>query len=83
MVHGLKKFCEEYGVTLKVKREVHGTDDGTIFYQSREEGYTVISGTTLTIKISDSSSNGDEEDLCNEELEDCSELEDDPSESLE
>ncbi len=79
----VRQFCEEYGVTLKVKREVHGTDDGTIFYQSREEGYTVISGTTLTIKISDSSSNGDEEDLCNEELEDCSELEDDPSESLE
>ena len=78
----VRQFCEEYGVTLKVKREVHGTDDGTIFYQSREEGYTVISGTTLTIKISDSSSNG-EEDLCNEELEDCSELEDDPSESLE
>ena len=79
----VRQFCEEYGVTLKVKREVHGTDDGTIFYQSREEGYTVISGTTLTIKISDSSSNGEEEDLCNEELEDCSELEDDPSESLE
>jgi beta-lactam-binding protein with PASTA domain len=82
------QFCEEYGVTLKVKREAHSSDDGTIFYQSRREGYTVISGTSLTIKVSDSTAVESGEDDCNPDLsDDCdvsgSELEDDESGNLE
>ena len=48
----VQAFCDEHGVTLKVD-EVPGTsyDIGSIYYQSRTEGYTVASGTTLTIKI--------------------------------
>ena len=80
------QFCEEYGVTLKIKREAHSSDDGTIFYQSRSEGYTVISGTSLTIKVSDSSAATDDKEECDSELEDCSvssNLEDDESGNLE
>ena len=80
----VEQFCEEYGVTLNVKREVHSSDDGTIFYQSRSKGYTVISGTSLTIKVSDSSV-GDNKEVCDPELEDCStsSLEDEESGNLE
>lgn len=80
------QFCEEYGVTLKVKREAHSSDDGTIFYQSRSKGYTVRSGTSLTIKVSDNAASSDEKEECDPELEDCStssDLEDDESENLE
>lgn len=80
------QFCEEYGVTLKIKREAHSSDDGTIFYQSRSEGYTVISGTSLTIKVSDSSVTTDDKEECDSELEDCSvssDLEDNESGNLE
>ncbi len=80
------QFCEEYGVTLKIKREAHSSDDGTIFYQSRSKGYTVISGTSLTIKVSDSSAATDDKEECDSELEDCSvssNLEDDESGNLE
>ena len=80
------QFCEQYGVTLKIKREAHSSDDGTIFYQSRSEGYTVISGTSLTIKVSDSSATTDDKEECDSELEDCSvssDLEDNESGNLE
>ncbi len=83
----VQRFCDEYGVTLKIKREANSSDDGTIFYQSRKEGYTVISGTSLTIKVSDSSVDDEGEEICDPELEDCSgggsELEDDDSGALE
>ena len=83
-VEDVEQFCEEYGVTLNIKREVHSSDDGTIFYQSRSKGYTVISGTSLTIKVSDSSV-GDNKEVCDPELEDCStsSLEDEESGNLE
>ncbi|MGN1370948.1 MAG: Stk1 family PASTA domain-containing Ser/Thr kinase [Candidatus Coprovivens sp.] len=83
-VEDVEQFCEEYGVTLNIKREVHSSDDGTIFYQSRAKGYTVISDTSLTIKVSDSSV-GDNKEVCDPELEDCSNssLEDDESGNLE
>ena len=69
---------------MNIKREVHSSDDGTIFYQSRSKGYTVISGTSLTIKVSDSSV-GDNKEVCDPELEDCStsSLEDEESGNLE
>ena len=63
----VQKFCDEYGVTLKVVREANSSyDDGVIFYQSRKEGYTVASGTTLTIKVADSTVVSEGEEIeCN------------------
>ena len=51
-VSEVEDFCEEYGVTL-TKQEVETTEyaAGTIFYQSRAAGTTVVSGAKLTIKI--------------------------------
>ncbi len=51
-VADVQKFCDEYGVKLIVE-EVPNTsyNVGTIFEQSRSKGYTVASGTTLTIKV--------------------------------
>ncbi len=51
-VEDVQQFCDEYDVTLKIVEESNNSyDEGTIFYQSRKEGYTVASGTTLTIKV--------------------------------
>ena len=48
----VQAFCDEHGVTLKVEEKPNtSVDVGRIFYQSRTEGYTVASGTTLTIRI--------------------------------
>lgn len=48
----VKKFCEQYGVTLDVQRIPEPNyDEGRIYYQSRKEGYTVTSGTKLIIRI--------------------------------
>ena len=51
-VSEVESFCEEYGVNL-TKQEVETTEyaEGTIFYQSRSAGSTVVSGAKLTIKI--------------------------------
>lgn len=71
----VQDFCDKHGVTLKVEEVASSSYDvGRIFYQSRTEGYTVASGTTLTIKIaiagSDDSNDGtddsSEEDVCTE-----------------
>ncbi len=48
----VQAFCDEYNITLKP--EVVETDeyaDGAIFYQSRPQGYTIVAGTTLTIRV--------------------------------
>lgn len=48
----VKKFCDKYNVTLEIKRvEDSSYDEGTIYKQSRPEGYTVSSGTTLVIYV--------------------------------
>ena len=51
-VSEVEDFCDEYGVNL-TKQEVETTEHaaGTIFYQSRAAGTTVVSGAKLTIKI--------------------------------
>ena len=51
-VSEVEDFCDEYGVNL-TKQEVETTvyAAGTIFYQSRAAGTTVVSGAKLTIKI--------------------------------
>ncbi len=51
-VSEVEDFCEEYGVVL-TKKEVETTEYavGTVIYQSRTAGSTVVSGAKLTIKI--------------------------------
>ena len=51
-VEEVENFCSEYGVTL-TKKEVETTEyaAGSIIYQSRAAGTTVVSGAKLTIKI--------------------------------
>ena len=71
-INVVEKFCKEHGVILDIKYQT-GTsyDAGTIFKQSRNEGYTVESGTTFIIYVA--------EDAPDEELEEepsgCNELE--------
>ena len=51
-VEEVENFCSEYGVTL-TKKEVETTEyaDGSIIYQSRAAGTTVVSGAKITIHI--------------------------------
>lgn len=51
-VEEVENFCSEYGVTL-TKKEVETTEyaAGSIIYQSRAAGTTVVSGTKITIHI--------------------------------
>ena len=51
-VSEVESFCEEYGVNL-TKQEVETTEypEGTVFYQSRTAGSTVVNGARLTIKV--------------------------------
>lgn len=45
-------FCEKYGVTLKTELvETDEYEEGTIIYQNKPEGYTVVAGVTLIIKV--------------------------------
>ena len=61
-VEEVREFCENYGVNLKVEeKETDEYGDGTIFYQSRPEGYTIVSGTTLTIRVAKAPDFTDEE----------------------
>ncbi|MEG0794415.1 MAG: Stk1 family PASTA domain-containing Ser/Thr kinase [Bacilli bacterium] len=48
----VKSFAEEMGITLSVTEvETKEYKNGTVFYQSRAAGSTVISGVTLRIKV--------------------------------
>ena len=64
----VEDFCDEYGVVL-TKKEVETNDypAGSIIYQSRAAGSTVVSGAKLTINIavapSDGNNNPDDGDL--------------------
>lgn len=61
-VDEVREFCENYGVNLKVEeKETDEYGDGAIFYQSRPEGYTIVSGTTLTIRVAKAPDFTDEE----------------------
>ncbi len=51
-VDQVQAFCDEHSVVLKVTYDTSSSyNPGTIFYQSRAEGYTVTEGTTLNIKV--------------------------------
>ena len=51
-VEKVQAFCDEHNVTLKINYEpTSNYNPGAIIYQSREKGFTVTEGTTLTIKV--------------------------------
>ena len=68
-VDDVQSFCDEYGITLKITyvENTGSYEVGAIIGQSRKEDYTVTSNTTLTIKVADEVTTGEEEDIeeCN------------------
>ncbi len=59
-VEQVQAFCDEHNVTLKVTYDTSSSyNPGTIFYQSREKGFTVTEGTTLTIKVAKANDGSD------------------------
>lgn len=66
-IEEIRKFCEEYGVTLETKEEIkEGVEEGTIIAQSKPEGYVIRAGTKLIITIAKSGA-GDQIDTCTDE----------------
>ena len=62
-------FCEEYDIELKVEYvETADYEDGTVFYQSKPKGYTVVSDTTLKIKVAKAPTSEENESDCVEGL---------------
>lgn len=63
----VQAFCDEHNVSLKINYETSSSyNPGTIIYQSRQKGYTVTEGTSLTIRIAkanDGSINTEEENI--------------------
>ncbi len=48
----VQAFCDEHNVSLKINYETSSSyNPGTIIYQSRQKGYTVTEGTSLTIRV--------------------------------
>lgn len=61
-IDDIQAFCDDNGVILNVTyEETTQYATGTIISQSRPEGYTVTSGTTLTIKVAQEPVVDDEE----------------------
>ena len=68
-VDEVKSFAEEMGVDLTVQEvETNEYSEGTIFYQSREAGSTVVKGASLRIRVAITPSANDSDDT-NTELE--------------
>lgn len=60
----VKKFCDEYGITLKVEeREDDSVSPGTITAQSRAAGSEIAERTTLTITVAIKSKAKEAEDM--------------------
>ena len=48
----VQAFCDKYGVTLKIIEDINSSyNEGSIFYQSRAAGKTVVADSELTIKV--------------------------------
>lgn len=51
-VADVQDFAEEMGISLKIEYEVTDEyEEGTVFYQSRKAGSTVVKGSTTTLRI--------------------------------
>ncbi len=66
----IEAFCEKYDITLVVEND-YSVDVGVISYQSRPEGYTITSKTTLKIKVGAEKPEDPGSDECNPLYEDC------------
>ena len=63
-------FCEEHGVILKIEYVSDSSyNEGSIFEQNKPEGYTIMSGTTLKIKVAKAAE--ENTDTCNPLEEEC------------
>ena len=69
-VEEVQEFCDEHEVELKIEYVSDSSYNvDAIFYQSRTEGYTITSGTTLKIKVAKEAEVT--EDTCNPLEEEC------------
>lgn len=60
-VEDVQQFCDKHNITLEIVNEENSSyDEGTIFKQSRPEGYTVTSGTKLIIYVASTPSENEE-----------------------
>lgn len=60
-VEDVQQFCDKHNITLEIVNEDNSSyDEGTIFKQSRPEGYTVTSGTKLIIYVASAPSENEE-----------------------
>ena len=60
-VEDVQQFCDKHNITLEIVNEENSSyDEGTIFKQSRPEGYTVTSGTKLIIYVASAPSENEE-----------------------
>ena len=60
-VEDVQQFCDKHNLTLEIVNEENSSyDEGTIFKQSRPEGYTVTSGTKLIIYVASAPSENEE-----------------------
>ena len=69
-VEKVEAFCEEHGVILKIEYVSDSSyNEGAIFEQNKPEGYTIMSGTTLKIKVAKAAE--ENTDTCNPLEEEC------------
>ena len=60
-VEDVQQFCDKHNITFEIVNEENSSyDEGTIFKQSRPEGYTVTSGTKLIIYVASAPSENEE-----------------------
>lgn len=63
----IQNFCDEHSIKLEVEEvETSEHSEGTIYYQSKPEGYTVAEGVTLKIRVAKAPSQEDEVENCEE-----------------
>ena len=68
-VDEIQNFCDEHSIKLEVEEvETSEHEEGTIYYQSKPEGYTVAEGVTLKIRVAKAPS---QEEVCDESLGGC------------
>ena len=60
----IEEFCSKYNVTVKKKTVVNTSyPTGTVIAQSRGEGYTIVSGTVITITVVDNTAEEEPEEI--------------------
>ncbi|HAB66795.1 MAG TPA: Stk1 family PASTA domain-containing Ser/Thr kinase [Firmicutes bacterium] len=71
-VKEFEKFCNKNDIKYHIDYVADSSyDDGTIIYQSRPAGYTVVSGSTINITVADSSAENPDSETNPPEDDDC------------